>query len=97
MPKYIQTKVGSFWGMSDSATYLLATLYFWKLSKDWYNFAMVGYMLNLFTAMAAFVLPESPRYLLEKGRLDELKNTMQIIAKFNKKELRFNPSLYKKI
>lgn len=64
--------MGSFWGMTDACTYLFATLYFWKVSNDWYYFAMVGYALNLFTAVGAWLLPESPRYLCEKGRVEEL-------------------------
>lgn len=81
--------------MTDASTYLFATLYFWKVSKDWYNFAMIGYMLNFLTAVGAFLLPESPRFLLEKGRIEELEETMQMIANFNRKQLRFNPSLYR--
>lgn len=81
--------------MTDASTYLFATLYFWMVSKDWYNFAMIGYMLNLLTAVGAFLLPESPRFLLEKGRIDELEETMQMIANFNRKQLRFNPSLFR--
>ena len=45
--------------------------------------------------MGAFLLPESPRFLLEKGRIDELKETMEVVASFNQKDLRWNPALYK--
>ena len=69
--------------MTDASIYLAATIYFWQFSRDWFNFAAVGYVFNLFTAMGAFLLPESPRFLLEKGRIDELKETMEVVASFN--------------
>ena len=72
MPKHFQTTAGSFWGMADSCTYLMATLYFWKFGKDWFYFAAIGYLLNIFAAVGAWFLPESPRYLLEKGKIEEL-------------------------
>ena len=83
MPKHLQTTVGSIWGMSDAAIYLLATLYFWKVSKEWFYFAMIGYFLNVFTAIGAWFLPESPRYLLNMGKIDELKDVMQTVADVN--------------
>ena len=83
MPKHLQTSVGTIWGISDAATYLFATLYFWKVSKDWFYFVLFGYFLNLISAIGAWFLPESPRYLLSMGKIDELKDVMQIVADTN--------------
>ena len=83
------------WGMTDACTYLFATIYFWKINKDWFYFAMVGYCLNLFAAACAWFLPESPRYLLEKGKIEELKESMEVIARVNQKPLRFNQEQFK--
>ena len=82
--------------MMDACTYLMATLYFWKVCKDWFYFAAIGWGLNFISAVGSWFLPESPRYLLEKGKIQELEQTMQVIAKVNGKELRFNPENFKK-
>lgn len=85
MPKHLQTTIGSVWGISEACIYLFATIYFWKVSRDWFYFALVGYILNLCCAVGAWVLPESPRYLLSKGRIEELQQVMQAIANVNQK------------
>ena len=95
MPKHLQTRVGSIWNTSEACIYLLATIYFWVISKDWFYFASIGYALNLFCAAGAWFMPESPRYLLSKGRIDELKQTMQVIATVNQRPLRFNAEHFK--
>ena len=61
------------------------TIYFWKISKEWYWVAAVGYVMNLVTAICSFFLPESPSYLLEKGKIAELAKSMQTIASWNRR------------
>ena len=90
MPKHSRTSVGSLFGVMDSSIYLLATLYFWKVGKDWYFVCMMGYMLNLLSAIASWFIPESPSYLLETGKISELEQVMQTIATVNGKPFRFN-------
>lgn len=65
------------------------------ISKDWFYFAFIGYALNFFCAIGAWFMPESPRYLLSKGRIDDLKQTMQVIATVNQRPLRFNAEHFK--
>jgi len=50
--------------------YLVATIYFWKISDDWYWIGMIGLLCNLFSACTCWFLPESPRYLLETGNIE---------------------------
>ena len=58
--------------MVEASIYLLATIYFWLICKDWFYFALIGFVLNLFSAVCAWFMPESPRFLLSKGHIDEL-------------------------
>lgn len=79
----------------DATTYLLATLYFWKVSKDWIYFASIGYVWSFVSAIGSWFLPESPRYLCEKGKMYELERSLKVIAKINGKELKFDAELFK--
>ena len=72
MPKHLQTYVGSVWGVIEAFIYLIATIYFWAISRDWFYFALAGYFINLVCAAGSWLMPESPRYLLSKGRIEEL-------------------------
>lgn len=72
--------VGSTWGVCDAMVYLIATIYFWKVSTDWYWVGFMGLMCNLFSALTCWLLPESPCYLLEKGKIGELEAAMTTIA-----------------
>ena len=69
--------------------YFIATIYFWKVSKDWYNIVAVGYFMTLFACFGSFLLPESPRLLVELKRIDEAKLNLDTIARWNKKHLSF--------
>ena len=91
VPMHMRTYMGTVTANLDSATYLLATLYFWKVSKDWFYFALIGYIMNVIAAIGAWFLPESPPYLCEKGAVEELEQSLKTIAKFNGRQLKFNP------
>mmetsp|Transcript_24333 Transcript_24333/g.30181 ORF Transcript_24333/g.30181 Transcript_24333/m.30181 type:complete len:110 (-) Transcript_24333:793-1122(-) len=95
MPKHSQTTVGSTWGVCDAMIYLFATIYFWQIGKDWYFVGVIGFLMNLFTSVTAWFLPESPRYLLEKGEIEELETTMAVVARVNNKPVRFVASHYR--
>lgn len=90
MPKESQTKIGTGCGVFDACTYLLCTLYFMTVSKDWFYFVLVGYLLNVISVVGAWFMPESPIYLCEKGQLYELESSMKVIAKINGKHLIFD-------
>ena len=64
MPKNRQTLYGTIWNNFECILYPLATIYFWKISKDWFYFALIGYVFSLWSFIASFFLPESPRYLI---------------------------------
>ena len=96
MPSHAMTWFGVSKGIFDAVIYLFATFYFMKVSKDWFYFALIGYVLNIISATGAWFLPESPRYLCEKGLTSELERSLKVIAKVNFKELNFNAENFKK-
>lgn len=65
MPKSSQAKVTTVWNIIEGSIYVLATFYFWQLSKNWLYFVAIGYVLSIYSAIAVWSLPESPRYLVE--------------------------------
>ena len=65
---------------------LLCSIYFWQVSTNWVYFFMLGYFGELYSLIASFILPESPRFSLEMKRFDELKATLEQIASWNRKE-----------
>ena len=95
MPAHLQTVAGSLNGVFDACTYLAATIYFWQVSKDWFYFALVGFSFNVISAVGAWFLPESPRYLCEKQEIYELERSLKAIAKVNGRQLCFNPEQFK--
>ena len=71
-----------FW-CEGSLIYMACTIYFWKVSRDWFNFQLVGYILCLLTTALSFFMPESPRFLLAHGRIEEFKKAIDLVAKIN--------------
>ena len=43
MPKSKQTLVGTCYAVGEAMVYFIGTIYFWKISKDWYYLTMIGY------------------------------------------------------
>lgn len=50
----------------------------------------VGYIISIICFILCFYLPESPVFLIQRGRLKEAEKALQKIAKMNGKELNFN-------
>jgi len=71
-----------FW-VEGSLIYMLCTIYFWKISKDWFNFVLIGYILCILTTGLSLIVPESPRLLLAQGRIEEFKKALDFVAKVN--------------
>lgn len=96
VPKKAQTPVTSLWNVQEGGIYLLATLYFWKVSKHWFWFSLVGYIWNIISAVFMIWMPESPRYLVNSGQLQKAAEAFRIVAWFNKKELVWDESKFVK-
>lgn len=98
MPASKQVALGSFWNILEGSIYVVATFYFWKISTDWFFFVAIGYSVQLFSvfAFAFWKIPESPRYLLEVQDLDGLRESLEVIAQTNGRELVWDPELFRK-
>lgn len=57
------------------------------LIRDWVTMGLVTSVPFLLYFGYFFVLPESPRWLLAKGRLEEALKILEVMARVNKKEL----------
>ena len=90
MPKRNQTFYASAYNVLEGLVLLLATLYFWFVSKHWTYFVLIGFVLQVFNVITIQFLPESPRLLVELGRLEEAKVSFEKIAKWNGQELHWN-------
>ena len=66
------------------------TVYFWVISKDWFYIVLVGYVLQVLSAILCFFLPESPGFLLSLNRVEETLNVFKKIAKVNGATARFD-------
>jgi len=85
-PKKHQTSVISLVFAEAAFTYTFCTVFFWKLSKDWFSFVAIGYALCIVTLCLSFLVPESPRALFSLGKIEQGKKALDFIAKVNRKQ-----------
>lgn len=96
LPKKAQTHVTSGWNVQEAMIYVVGTIYFWKISKHWFWYCLIGYIWQAISVIFLIWMPESPRYLISVGKLDEAKKVFQTIAWWNKKSLEWDERLYSK-
>jgi hypothetical protein len=61
-------------------------------SNNAYYFMGIGFAFQIIVVILTFMLPESPVYLLTRGRMAEAEVALARIAKINGKPLQFNPN-----
>ena len=89
-PESRQVIVAGVYSCWDSClTILFATLYFRFVSDQWIWEALFGYILQVICVLLVWLLPESPKFLVELNRLDEAEVSMRRIAWFGGTE--FDP------
>lgn len=70
--------------MLDASTMGLWGLYILFVSRDWWKLVVCMYSISLINFFVIFfVLPESPKYLLIKGKPNEALESFEYISKFN--------------
>ena len=66
-PKKYLPFTGTFYFLMEITTALFGVLYFSSLSKNWFGYVFVGYIMQAIGTIMAFFIPESPKYLFKKG------------------------------
>ena len=94
MPRKAQNSVTSLWNMQEALIYVFATIYFWKISRHWFWYCLVGYVWQVISVVLLLFMPESPRWLVSVGRLSEAKAAFETIAKWNRTTLVWEEEKY---
>ena len=84
VPASARSVVGCMVGMIDCMTMIYATLYFMYISNDsvyWEYFAVCQNVAAV--SLILMYLPESPKWLFEKGRFKEAKEALMYLANRN--------------
>ena len=78
--------------MFDSGTMVVFGIYVLYISKNWWPLEIFMYCLTFICfAIIFFVLPESPKYLLINGRIEEAHESLRAIAMLNGAEYTITP------
>ena len=94
LPASGQTNATTAWSIQEALIYITCVVYFWQISNDWFYYSLIGYSWNAISVICMFWIPESPRYLIGAGKIDEAKEALAYIAKWNKKTLEWDASKY---
>lgn len=78
--------VGTFLNLLDPLNLIVVPLVLKYITKDWFPIHFVYFILSTISGIIALFLPESPKFLISKGRFTEAKVSFNIIARYNGKE-----------
>jgi hypothetical protein len=95
IPKKDRPIHATLYGMMGASWGIIGSLFFQFISKNVYAFMGIGYFMQIVSLILTFMLPESPVYLLNKGKLEEAEIALNKIAKINNRLLQFNPKDFK--
>lgn len=84
-PKNKQVIVGSLEFIAEGFVSFLVCMFFLWVSKDWRFLMIPTIALSIFGTVMMFFQPESPRFLVSKGKFDEARKVFSIIARKNGK------------
>ena len=61
-------------------------IYYWFISKNWIYINAFGTLLTVVSAVGVWFLPESPKFYISRKKYDDARNSINFIAKVNKKD-----------
>ena len=79
-PKDKQVLLGTIYLTFDATVYLVASIYFKYVSKQWIYYSLIGYVFLLISCLLVWIFPESPVQLAELNRLDEVEAALLRVA-----------------
>ena len=88
MPKDGRAGAITIIGVADAITGLIAGMYYILISRDWWPLYMFVTGLSYLAIALAFIMPESPRWLLVSGRSREGIKAINYIAWMNRSTVR---------
>ena len=94
LPKKVQTGVTSWLNVQEAFVYVFVTIYYWKISRHWFWLVFFGFAVHLLGCILLLWVPESPRYLIAAGRLEEARRAFAVVARINKKHLEWDPKRF---
>jgi MFS family permease len=84
VPKKYQNYIGSAILFGDASTMLILAVYHGLLSKNWVPLQLTSFILNIISVLGIWLLvPESPKWLIGKGRYSRARESLKYLAKMN--------------
>ena len=84
VPEKFRRFVGTFILFFDGSSLILFGFYFLLISKNWVYFQVFTLLLSIASTAILFFIPESPKYLMNKRRYEDARNSFVKIAIINK-------------
>jgi len=80
IPKNKRAWYGSLYNVIDLTIYAQMAIYFWAISKQWQYFYGLGWICNFAGLVMLIKVPESPLFLISKGKLKKTEEILRHIA-----------------
>lgn len=85
VPKKYIFFAGAIYNCSTGFSIVLSSIYFKWLSKNWFYIEVFFFGLKVISNVLIYLLPESPKYLIEMKEYDQAKEVFNYIANINGK------------
>jgi Sugar (and other) transporter len=93
-PKEARTFCSTVYILTDNSVFFFGVLYYWQVSRNWFYFVFLGFVLNAAGLIMLRFIPESPQWLLQKAKFEEAQSALQTIANFNDSQLNFKIEVF---
>ena len=81
----------------DAGTLVIISVYYRYISKEWLPLQIFGVVMTFASAIALYIVPESPKYLYSKGESEQCRKALKFIARFNGKREEFKVRFDKEV